>query len=158
MKNRKTRLILILLLCLPLLLGLKILDIQLKNTDREHPLVNLDAIIKMGGDYVSGNTTESGRDPSKEAKETSEAPGNGSETDPSKGEEKEKITVRVMNKRIMINTAVIEPDNFEKAFKNVHKQGNEVILLDDYAEYHTFLTVVNFFNTLGVQYTVDVVK
>ncbi len=158
MGKRKKLLILILLFCLPFLLGDKLFDVQLKNTDKDNPLVKMEALIKLGGEYASGRTSESADDPSKESHETAEANKNGTEGNSPKQSEKEKITVRVMNKRIMINTSLVEPADFEQAFKNVHKKGIDVELVDDFAEYFTFLKVVNFFNSNSVKYKLSFVE
>ena len=151
MGKRKKILILILLLCLPLTMGAKLLDVELMGTDKNHPLVDLGALIKLGGDYVDGRAKESAKDPAKDSKETSEF--NKSGTDkitPSK--DKNAISVKVTNKTISINGMSVSEAKFEQAFKNIYKAGNPVELVDDYAEYYTFIELINIFNSLGVQY------
>lgn len=155
MGRKKKITIIILLLTVPLALGFKIFDVQLKGTDRDNPLVDLSAIIQLGGEYMSGESSSASKDPAKDAPTDSEQGKNGTSSDKEQNTKLSRTTVRVENRSVFINGNAIARGRFEQAFRNIHRAGSRVELIDDYAEYKTFLEIEQFFNSNTIVYTVS---
>ncbi len=157
MKHRtKHLLIFILLLCLPLTIGAKIFDVELRGTDKDHPLVNLEAIIKLGGQYASGQSdvnAENAKDREKDASNASTDNKTGGKTSPAKEDPKPtRVVVRINNKTIFVNGKMVGRAIFERTFQAAYAPGLGAELQDDYAEYQTYMDIKRYFEENKISY------
>ena len=158
MVKRKKRLILILLLCLPLTVGAKILDVELRGTDKDNPLVNLEAIIQLGGQFASGKADATVPDHTDTGKETETDAKTGGKEAPEKDQANTRLIVRISNTNIYVSNKLVGRAIFERTFKEAYKAGMGVELQDDYAEYNTYLDIKKYLKDNKVSFIERTIK
>ncbi|MBQ7678809.1 MAG: hypothetical protein IJT34_03060 [Butyrivibrio sp.] len=158
MRRRRGHLILALLLICPLLLGAGLFEVQLRNTDERNPLVRVDALI--GGKSMPDPTQIPQTEETKAQEEESPKP---EEPEPETPEPAENaapvappkimdLTVRVEARNIYINDSIVVGMPFDKQFAASYNGTQKVILVDAYAEYHTYETVLEVLREKGIRY------
>ena len=151
-KRKKTLLALFILFFIvqPLLMGSGLFKVKLRNTGNDDRLVNIDKLIGGNNMPDSSKTPETEEAEPKETTETNEK----TETTPavqSEPEDKE-ITVSISEKTITINGIPAGSGVFEEKFSGIYDGTKEVVLEDDYAEYHTYNDVKNYFDKNQIKY------
>lgn len=154
MKNKKSIIIIISLFIIgSTLTGAKLLDVELKGADE--PLVDLSTIIQCGGSFVPAF------DESDTSEEKDEEDDSHDETDESQ-EQKEtnvpidisniekRLTVRISNTKVYVNDASYSRSTYQKALLPRFNTVDVIELIDDYAEYHTYLDVYNYLIENGI--------
>ncbi len=143
MKNKKILTILSVLMLIPLLLGAKFLDVQLKGADK--PFVDLSVILKNGGNYLPNNMKAIAEDPSSDDSVSSTA------YEPAFANNE--LTIRVKSAAVFLNDQPANGKPYTVQIKEAYDSGRtKILLVDDYAEYKTYKAVIEFLNGEGIRY------
>lgn len=153
MKNRKRSKIsisLMILLIQFVLMGAGWFTVGLRNTDSKDRLVNIDALIGGTGMPSKIKTPKTKTIPvetTAEAKVT--------ETSPKKEEDaesvKSELEVRVKERKIFINQQLVSEAEFETQFMELYDESKKTLLIDDYADYQTYVNILKFFGEKKIE-------
>ncbi|MCR5501583.1 MAG: hypothetical protein K6F53_01090 [Lachnospiraceae bacterium] len=144
MKRKKTGTIILLMASWLLLIGAKLLDVQLKGADR--PLVDLSVMLKSGGNYLpNGMIVNTESDP---------------DADPSSPESGtvsayagDELIIRVKNATVFLNEQPALGKPYTTLIDEAYSGGRKKLtLIDDYAEYKTFRSVKEYLDSEGIRY------
>ena len=145
--GRRTRIIVVMLTILLFVTGFKVLDVELLVDGR---LLDLDQVIKdmpPGG----GNATESS-DPSDTAQKSE---GKESGKSDSKLKDNAPVYIRVRGNKVFCNGSSFTNELLRLKLEQTDTKKNKVILTDAYADYKTYLKVVDLLDEMGIPYTTD---
>ena len=148
MKKGRTgkNLIILLLVMLPLLIGAKFLDLELRNVKGD-PLVDMTLLVN--GNSVTPKALETGDEGGEEKK-----PENTEASVTMVTDKKKSVAIRVSKDQIYIDNQLIVGKPFDKAFEETYKKGMDVNVTDDYADYKTMMKVVDYLEEAGVFYSI----
>jgi len=113
--------------------------VRLKNVNE--PFIDLDSTIADKAPGKGGNTEtgieDEGKDDASSSKEDTDTI--------------VELRIEIREESIKVDDTDIQLDNFEAAFGTRYKEGVEVRLIDDYAEYHTYKTVKEILEGKGIK-------
>lgn len=124
-----------------LLVGAGWFSIGLRNVDSDNPLVKIDVLI--GGSGMP--------DPSKTPQTETDKDNDDSDKEGTNPVISSEIRVRVRGKNIFINDTMTPESAFEQRFYEQYDESEQVILVDDYADYQTYVKIIEFFNENGIE-------
>lgn len=134
--------LLVLLLVYPALIGAKLLDVELNITDK---LLDLDQIIK--DEPIGGGDSEAAVDIEEET--TKDPSKNVGDDDPTSSSD---LVIRVYNKGIYINNVICSTVELERQVNLKKGKVLQIVLVDDYAEYYTYMSAKKKLEEMQVVY------
>jgi hypothetical protein len=151
MKRSRTgkNLIALFLVMMPLLIGAKFLDLELRNVKGD-PLVDMTLLVNGNSLKAEPADPDAIDEVQDEADKNEETKPNVTVT-PSK---KDYVSIRVSREQIYIDNQLSVGKPFDKAFEEVYKKGMSVEVTDDYADYQAMMKVVNYLDEAGIFYSI----
>lgn len=149
MKKGRTgkNLIILLLVMLPLLIGAKFLDLELRNVKGD-PLVDMTLLVN--GNSVKAQPADPDAD--YEGQEE-EKPAESEASVRIINDKKKSVAIRVSKDQVYIDNQLIVGKPFEKSFEEIYKSGMSVEVTDDYGDYRAMKKVLDYLDEAGIFYS-----
>lgn len=116
-------------------------EIKMKNVDG--PFIDLDVMVEdlpisaEGGDFAEDGNDKEGAAETEEKEEAEDVI--------------QEFVISIRETEISFNGSKVSSSNFKGIFDAIHENGVPVRLIDDYAEYHTYKSVLEYLTQKGIK-------
>lgn len=162
MNVKKKIIITILIVALPLLIGLKLTEVELRGLDKSTRLVYLDEVLKRGGQYMA--ITDEGDGESEESDISTEE----TETTPTQTvnapsaikdeSDNDSLEIKISGHLIYVQGKYYTSNvqTFKNRFNDIYDESKKIVLVEDYAEYLVFVEIMDYLNEQSRDYSVEI--
>ncbi|MCR4651309.1 MAG: hypothetical protein K5662_06100 [Lachnospiraceae bacterium] len=153
-RNKRTKMILIIgiLVAEAVLTGAGIFSVGLRNVDeRGNRLVKIDSLIGGSGMPNMSDIPNVEEEPDEPIDKQDDDPNVDNRDETSDEPNNASVTIRVRGTKVYINESLVSGGPFESRFPTVYDGKGDVIIMDDYADYRVYRSILDYLNKQGVK-------